>query len=192
MSLRYQETGHRCDNTKLTKVGSEQLLVMPTESLTENGRRGLEWIKCSKAQLVFRYEIYHSFVLLLSFSLAIHFAVESRHHYAQQLYILVCVPTMSANSVYCIVSCASCKQLVSPNRSNQNEGILRQSCPLPVTVSRPCVILLLHPCQVYSKSVYREKQCLHQKKTEETLVESNNLQSVSAVKFYGFLFHSVR
>jgi len=42
----------------------------------------------------------------------------------------------------CIVSCTSCTQLVSPNISNQTKGILRQSCPSPVTVPRPCIILL--------------------------------------------------
>ena len=34
---------------------SKQLLVVPTESL--NNRVWLEWIRMSKAQLVFRYEI---------------------------------------------------------------------------------------------------------------------------------------
>jgi len=43
---------------KLTESGnakSEQLLVVPTESLIK--RVGLEWIRTSKARLAFRYEI---------------------------------------------------------------------------------------------------------------------------------------
>jgi len=49
---------HRCDDARLTESGnarSEQLLVVPTESLTN--RVWLEWIRMSKARLVFRYEI---------------------------------------------------------------------------------------------------------------------------------------
>jgi len=45
-------------DVRLTDSGnarSEQLLVVPTESLTN--RVWLEWIRMSKAQLVFRYEI---------------------------------------------------------------------------------------------------------------------------------------
>ena len=45
------------DDTRLTESGdtrSGQLLVVPTESLTN--RVWLEWIRTSKARLVFRYE----------------------------------------------------------------------------------------------------------------------------------------
>ena len=45
------------DDTRLTESGdtrSGQLLVVPTESLTN--RVWLEWIRTSKAWLVFRYE----------------------------------------------------------------------------------------------------------------------------------------
>ena len=48
----------RRDDMRLTESGntsSEQLLVVPTESLTN--RVWLEWIRMSKAQLFFRYEI---------------------------------------------------------------------------------------------------------------------------------------
>ena len=48
----------RRDDARLTESGnarSEQLLVVPTELLTN--RVWLEWIRTSKAQLVFRYEI---------------------------------------------------------------------------------------------------------------------------------------
>jgi len=48
----------RQDDARLTESGnarSEQLLVVPTESLTN--RVWLEWIRTSKARLVFRYEI---------------------------------------------------------------------------------------------------------------------------------------
>ena len=48
----------RRDDARLTESGnsrSEQLLVVPTESLTN--RVWLEWIRTSKARLVFRYEI---------------------------------------------------------------------------------------------------------------------------------------
>ena len=44
----------RCDSARLTESGnarSEQLLVVPTESLTD--RVWLEWIRTSKAGLVF-------------------------------------------------------------------------------------------------------------------------------------------
>ena len=54
----------RRDDARLTESGnarSEQLLVVPTESLTNREimavRRALEWIRTSKARLVFRYEI---------------------------------------------------------------------------------------------------------------------------------------
>ena len=48
----------RRDDARLTESGnarSEQLLIMPTESLTN--RVWLEWIRTSKARLVFGYEI---------------------------------------------------------------------------------------------------------------------------------------
>ena len=48
----------RRDDARLTESGnarSKQLLVVPTESLTN--RVWLEWIRTSKARLVFRYEI---------------------------------------------------------------------------------------------------------------------------------------
>jgi len=48
----------RRDDVRLTESGnarSEQLLVVPTESLTN--RVWLVWIRTSKARLVFRYEI---------------------------------------------------------------------------------------------------------------------------------------
>jgi len=47
--------------TESGNARSEQLLVVPTESLTGQqttaARRTLEWISMSKARLVFRYEI---------------------------------------------------------------------------------------------------------------------------------------
>jgi len=49
----------RGDNARLTESGnarSEQLLVVPTESL--------EWIRTSKARLVFRYDISDLFYLV--------------------------------------------------------------------------------------------------------------------------------
>ena len=49
---------HRRDNARLTNsrnARSEQLLVVPTESLTN--RVWLEWIGTSKVQLVFGYKI---------------------------------------------------------------------------------------------------------------------------------------
>jgi len=49
---------HRRDDARLTERGnarSEQLLMVPMESLTN--RVLLEWIRTSKALLVFRYEI---------------------------------------------------------------------------------------------------------------------------------------
>ena len=48
----------RHDDARLIESGnarSEQLLLVPTESLTS--RVWLEWIRTSKARLVFRYEI---------------------------------------------------------------------------------------------------------------------------------------
>jgi len=51
---------HRCDDARLIKSGntrSEQLLVMPTESLNQrriDARRALEWTGTSKTWLVFR------------------------------------------------------------------------------------------------------------------------------------------
>ena len=48
----------RCDDVRLTESGNarnEQLLVVPTESLTK--RVWLVWIRTSKARLVFGYEI---------------------------------------------------------------------------------------------------------------------------------------
>ena len=48
----------RRDDARLTESGnarSKQLLVVPTESLTN--RVWLEWIRTSKTRLVFRYEI---------------------------------------------------------------------------------------------------------------------------------------
>jgi len=64
----------RRDDARLTESGnarSEQLLVVPTESLTNRVanqqslavRRALEWIRTSKARLVFRYEISDLFYL---------------------------------------------------------------------------------------------------------------------------------
>ena len=53
---------HRRDDVRLTESGntrSEQLLVVPTESLTN--RVWLEWIRTLKARLVFRYEISNLF-----------------------------------------------------------------------------------------------------------------------------------
>ena len=54
----------RRDGARLTESGnarSEQLLMVPTESLTGQqttaARRALEWISTSIARLVFRYEI---------------------------------------------------------------------------------------------------------------------------------------
>ena len=52
----------RRDDVRLTESGnarSEQLLVVPTESLTNREwlRRSLEWIGMPKACLVFRYEL---------------------------------------------------------------------------------------------------------------------------------------
>ena len=55
----------RRDDARLTESGnarSEQLLVVPTESLTN--RVWLEWIRMSKARLVFRYEISDLFIHL--------------------------------------------------------------------------------------------------------------------------------
>ena len=49
---------HRHDDARLIESGnarSEQLLMVPTESLTN--RVWLEWIRTSKTRLVFRYEI---------------------------------------------------------------------------------------------------------------------------------------
>jgi len=49
---------HRRDDARLTESGnarSKQLLVVPTESLTN--RVWIEWVRTSKAQLVFRCEI---------------------------------------------------------------------------------------------------------------------------------------
>ena len=56
----------RRDDARLTESGnarSEQLLVVPTESLTD--RVWLEWIRTSKARLVFRYEIIIRLVFLV-------------------------------------------------------------------------------------------------------------------------------
>ena len=50
-----------CTSDGITLDRSEQLLVVPTESLTGQqttaARRALEWISTSIARLVFRYEI---------------------------------------------------------------------------------------------------------------------------------------
>ena len=54
---------HRRDDARLTEsrnARSKQLLVVPTESLTN--RVWLEWIRMSNAQLVFRYEISDLFI----------------------------------------------------------------------------------------------------------------------------------
>ena len=56
---------HRRDDVRLTESGntrSEQLLVVPTESLTN--RVWLEWIRTLKARLVFRYEISDLFLCM--------------------------------------------------------------------------------------------------------------------------------
>ena len=58
----------RCDDVRLTESGNarnEQLLVVPTESLTK--RVWLVWIRTSKARLVFRYEISDLFDLFFVF-----------------------------------------------------------------------------------------------------------------------------
>jgi len=52
----------RRDDVRLTESGnarSEQLLMVPTESLTNRraAKRALEWIRMLKARLDFRYEI---------------------------------------------------------------------------------------------------------------------------------------
>ena len=50
----------RRDDARLTESGntrSEQLLVVPTESLTNKVWLEFEWIRMSKARLAFRYEI---------------------------------------------------------------------------------------------------------------------------------------
>ena len=53
--------------TESKNTTSEQLLVVPTESLTNTerraARRALEWIRTSKARVVFRYEISDLFIL---------------------------------------------------------------------------------------------------------------------------------
>ena len=54
----------RLNDARLTESGntrSEQLLMVPTESLTN--RVWLEWIRMSKVRLVFRYEISDLFLL---------------------------------------------------------------------------------------------------------------------------------
>jgi len=59
----------RRDDARLTESGnasSEQLLMVPTESLTN--RVWLEWIRTSKARLVFRYEISDLFLIQLQSS----------------------------------------------------------------------------------------------------------------------------
>ena len=68
----------RSDGARLTESGnarSEQLLVVPTESLTGQqttaARRALEWISASKARLVFRYEISDLFSDLLDLYLCL-------------------------------------------------------------------------------------------------------------------------
>jgi len=61
----------RRDDARLTESGnasSEQLLVVPTESLTN--RVWLEWIRTSKARLVFRYEISDLFVACIHSSIS--------------------------------------------------------------------------------------------------------------------------
>jgi len=55
-----EQRQRRCNNARLTESGnarSEQLLVMPTESLNQrriDARRALEWTGTSKTWLVFR------------------------------------------------------------------------------------------------------------------------------------------
>ena len=50
----------RCDDARLTKSGnarSKQLLMVPSESPANKVWLEFEWIRMSKARLVFRYEI---------------------------------------------------------------------------------------------------------------------------------------
>ena len=61
----------RRDDARLTESGnasSEQLLVVSTESLTN--RVWLEWIRTSKARLVFSYEISDLFVACIHSSIS--------------------------------------------------------------------------------------------------------------------------
>jgi len=63
-----EQRQRRCNDARLTESGnarSKQLLVVPTESLTN--RVWLEWIGTSKARLAFRYEISDLFDLFFVF-----------------------------------------------------------------------------------------------------------------------------
>ena len=65
--------------TKSENARSKQLLVMPTESLTDREWQPgelLSGLKCSKARLVFRYEILDFFYDCIAVAIEVYFPCE--------------------------------------------------------------------------------------------------------------------